>query len=97
MDSLACYKARWVVHGFTQQQGVDYEETFSLVIKPATIRVVLSLATSRDWLIHQLDAKNAFLHGNLLEKVYAQQYVGFVSPSHPDHVCLLNKSLYGLK
>jgi hypothetical protein len=95
--SLARYKARWVVHGFTQQHGVDYEETFSPVIKPATIRVVLSLAASRDWPIHQLDVKNAFLHGDLLEKVYAQQPAGFVSPSHPDYVCLLNKSLYGLK
>jgi hypothetical protein len=95
--SLARYKARWVVRGFTQQHGVDYEETFSPVIKPATIRVVLSLAASRDWPIQQLDVKNAFLHGDLLEKVYAQQPAGFVSPSHPDYVCLLNKSLYGLK
>ncbi|WVZ91395.1 hypothetical protein U9M48_037575 [Paspalum notatum var. saurae] len=95
--SLARYKARWVVRGFTQEQGVDYDETFSPVIKPATIRVVLSIATSSSWPIHQLDVKNAFLHGNLAETVYCVQPSGFTDPTHPNHVCKLNKSLYGLK
>jgi hypothetical protein len=67
--SLSRYKARWVVRGFSQQHGVDYEETFSPVVKPATIRVVLSLATSHSWPIHQMDVKNAFRHGNLQETV----------------------------
>jgi hypothetical protein len=97
MGSFARYKVRWVVRGFTQEHGVDYEETFSPVIKPTTIWVVLSIATSKDWPIHQLDVKNAFLHGNLTEIVFAQQPCGFVSPSHPDYVCKLQKSLYGLK
>jgi hypothetical protein len=61
------YKARWVLHGFTQRPGVDYDETFSPVVKPATVRTVLTLAHSRDWPIHQLDVKNAFLHGTLSE------------------------------
>jgi hypothetical protein len=56
--SLARYKAWWVVRGFMQQHGVAYEETFSPVIKLATIRVVLNIATSRYWPIHQLDVKN---------------------------------------
>jgi hypothetical protein len=95
--SLARYKARWVVRGFTQQARVDYGETFSPVVKPATIRVVLALATSQNWPINQLDVQNAFLHGNLHETVYSQQPSGFVDPQMPNHVCHLHKSLYGLK
>ena len=72
------------MHGFSQQQGLDYDETFSHVVKPATIRTVLSLAVSNDWPIHQLDVKNAFLHGTLNEVVYCQQPPGFVDPAHPD-------------
>ena len=95
--TLVRYKARWMVRGFTQQPGVDYGETFSPVVKPATIRVVLSLATASNWPIRQMDVKNAFLHGDLVETVYCQQPSGFVDSTHPTHVCRLNKSLYGLK
>jgi len=95
--SLDRYKARWVLRGFSQQPGVDFEETFSPVVKPATIRTVLSLAISSNWSIHQLDVKNAFLNGTLEETVYSQQPSGFIDPTFPQHVCKLNKSLYGLK
>ena len=95
--SLARYKARWVVRGFNQQFGIDYSDTFSPVIKPATVRVVLSIAVSSSWPIHQLDVKNAFLHGNLSETVYCTQPSGFVDSTNPNLVCKLNKSLYGLK
>jgi hypothetical protein len=95
--SLDCYKARWVLRGFTQRHGVDYDETFSPVVKFATVRAVLSLALSHDWAIHQLDVKNAFLHGTLTETVYCSQPTGFVDADRPDLVCRLNRSLYGLK
>ncbi|KAJ9542336.1 hypothetical protein OSB04_028842 [Centaurea solstitialis] len=95
--SFERYKARLVGDGKTQQVGVDCGETFSPVVKPATIRTVLSLALSNAWPIHQLDVKNAFLHGELNEVVYMHQPMGFRDLNHPDHVCLLRKSLYGLK
>ncbi|GJY59736.1 ribonuclease H-like domain-containing protein [Tanacetum coccineum] len=63
----------------------------------ATIRTVLSLAVSRDWPIHQLDVKNAFLHGHLSETVYMHKPLGFVDPNKPNYVCHLQRSLYGLK
>ena len=95
--TLARYKARWVVHGFSQRPGIDYDETFSPVVKPATIRLILHLAISSNWPILQLDVKNAFLNGYLDEVVYCQQPPGFVDVSRPDHVYRLHKSLYGLK
>ncbi|GJU07085.1 ribonuclease H-like domain-containing protein [Tanacetum coccineum] len=63
--SLSRYKAQLVTNGSNQQQGIDCDETFSPVVKPAIIHTVLSLAATRDWLIHQLDVKNAFLHGHV--------------------------------
>lgn len=95
--SLDRYTARWVLHGFTQRLGVDYDETFSPVVKSATVRIVLSLALSQNWPVHRLDVKNAFLHGTLSEIVYYSQPSSFVDSTHPDFVCRLNKSLYGLK
>jgi len=95
--TLEQYKARWVLRGFTQRPGIDFDETFSPVVKPATVRTVLSLSLSRSWPIHQLDVKNAFLHGNLSETVYCSQPTGFEDSAHPDYVCRLNRSLYGLK
>jgi histone deacetylase 1/2 len=71
--SLERYKARWLLRGFTQRPGIDFTETFSPVVKPATVRTVMSLALSRSWPIHQLDVNNAFLQGTLSETVYYAQ------------------------
>lgn len=78
-------------------QGVDCDETLSLVVKPATVRAVLSIALSHSWSIQQLDVKNAFFHGHLHKTMYMHQTLGFKDPKYPDHVYLLQKSLYGRK
>nr|GEU91511.1 hypothetical protein [Tanacetum cinerariifolium] len=81
----------------SQLAGIDIDETFSPVVKPATICTVLGLAISRHWPVHQLDVKNAFLNGYLSETVYMQQPPGFRDSHHPDYVSLLQRSLYWLK
>lgn len=97
--SISRYKARLVAKGFHQVADIDYSETFSPVIKPVTIRVLLTLALANNWVIRQLDINNAFLHGLLTKEVLMEQPCDFcVSQSTTAPlVCKLKKTLYGLK
>jgi histone deacetylase 1/2 len=90
--SLKPYKARWVLRGFTQCPSVDFNETFSPVVKPTTVRTVMSVALSRQWPVHQLDMKNAFLHSTLSKTVYCMQPSVFEDSTRPGFVCRLNRS-----
>jgi hypothetical protein len=91
--TLERHKGLWVICGFKQRWGIDFKQTFSPIVKPGTIHTMLHLAASHNWPINQLNIKNVFLHGELAEHVYCLQPVGFIDDTHPDHVCLLSKSL----
>ncbi len=90
------YKARLVAKGYEQEAGVDYNEVYAPVSKHATMRSVLSLVAAKDWELHQLDIKTAFLHGELEEDIYIQQPPGY-EEGGPAVVCKLKKALYGLR
>ena len=96
LKSDRCYKVRLVAKGFTQVQGIDYEETFSLVVRYESIRYLLTHATLQDWEIKAMDVKLAYLHGVLEEEIYMEQPGGFIEQGE-DKVCRLVCSLYGLK
>ena len=92
------FKARLVAKGYTQTYGIDYMETFALVAKINTIRILISLAVNLDWPLHQFDVKNAFLHGDLPKEIYMELPSGRNMQSEGGkHVCRLKKALYGLK
>ncbi|GJY60113.1 PLAC8 family protein [Tanacetum coccineum] len=95
--SVERYKARLVARGFSQQYGLDYDETFSPVAKLTTVRVLLALAASKSWNLWQMDVKNVFLHGELDREIYMNQQIGFQSQDHPEYVATIEKSSYGLK
>jgi len=90
-------KARLVVQGYTQIEGVDFDETFAPVARLESIRILLSVACHLDFKLYQMDVKSAFLNGVLQEEVYVEQLKGFQDPYHPHHVYKLKKALYGLK
>lgn len=96
-DPALAKKSRLVAKGFTQRPGIDYHSTFSLVVKTATIRLLLNLAVQYDWPLRQLDINNAFLQGRLDDEVYMKQPPGFEDPDRPDYICKLRKAIYGLK
>ena len=89
------YKARLVAKGYSQILGMDYIDVFSPVVRLETIRVLLALATIKDWEIQQTDVKGAYLNGTLKEEIYMCQPKGYNDSTK--RVCQLNKTLYRLK
>ena len=91
---ISRFKARWVVRGFEQQQGIDFSETFASVVRQKTYRVLFALAAIHDWEIEQMDVKTAFLYGPIDTEVFVELPTGFTKDGT---VCRLRKALYGLK
>jgi hypothetical protein len=95
--SIEKNKARFVSRGFSQKEGIDYEETFSPVSRYTSIRTIIDLAANKKWNLHQMDVKTTFLNGVIEEEVYIEQPQGFEVQYMKNHVCKLKKDLYGLK
>lgn len=95
--SIQTFKARLVIQGFSQRQGVDYFDTYAPVARITSIRILFALASIHNLPIDQIDVKTAFLNGDLNEEVYMKQPEGFVLPGNEHKVCKLKRSLYGLK
>ncbi|KAL0544097.1 hypothetical protein IC582_019208 [Cucumis melo] len=100
IDEIGCVtknKARLVAQGYTQVEGVDFDETFAPVARLEVIRLLLGISCIQKFKLYQMDLKSVFLNGYLNEEVYVAQPKGFVDSEHPKHVYKLNKALYGLK
>jgi hypothetical protein len=91
------YKSRWVVRGFEQREGLDYNDTFASVVKPMSYKLLFAIAAAYDLEIEQMDVKTAFLYGDIDVEVYVEQPDGFNESGQSDKVCKLRKALYGLK
>ena len=95
-DSIMKYKVRFMAKGFSQKEGIDYEETFTPVARYSSIRTIISLAAEMGWHVHQMDIKTAFLNGVKEEEVFIAQPEGFDVENRERHVCRLQRALYGL-
>ena len=90
-------KARLVAQGYSQMEGIYYDETFAPVARMESIRILLTLTCHLKFKLYQMDVKTTFLNGLLKEDVYVAPPKGFIDPHFPDHVMCLKKALYGLK
>jgi hypothetical protein len=95
--SVEKYKERFVARGFSQVEGIDYEETFYPVARYTSIHTIIALDASIGWKLHQMDVKTTFLNGEIEEEVYIEKLDGFMIHEQKSHVCRLKKALYGLK
>jgi hypothetical protein len=95
--SIEKYKERFVACGFSQKEGIDYEETFAPVVRYTLIRTIIALAAKMKWKLHQMDMKTVFLNAVIEEEVYIEQPQVFEFEDRKSHVCRLNKALYRLK
>jgi hypothetical protein len=95
--SIEKYKERFAACGFSQKEGIDYEDSFAPVARYSSIRTIIALATKMKWKLHQLDVKTTFLNGIIEEEVYIEQPQGFEVEDRKSNVCKLKKSMYGLK
>ena len=90
-------KARLVVQGYNQEEGIDYDENFAPVARIEAIRLLIAFASHMEFTLYQMDVKSAFLNGLLQEEVFVKQPPGYENNDFPDHVYKLDKALYGLK
>jgi hypothetical protein len=95
--SIEKYKVRFVARGFSQKEGIDYEEAFAPMARYTSIRTIIALAAKMKWKLYQMDVKTAFLNGIIEKVVYIEQPQGFEVEDKKSHVCRLKKALYGLK
>ena len=90
-------KVRLVALGYSQIEGLEFDETFAPVLKHQSLRILLAIANEEDLHVHQMDVTTAFLYGELEEEIYISQPNGFSIPGEENKVCKLNQSLYDLK
>ena len=97
VSAIVKHKARLVARGFVQREGIDFEEVFAPVARMESVHLLLALAVAKDWRVHQLDVKSAFLNGELAKTVFVSQPPGFAVKGAEHRVLRLCKALYGLR
>ena len=91
------HKAKFVSRGFSQKEGINYDQTFSPVDRYSSIKAIISISLAMGWKLHHMDVNITFLNGIIKEKFYIEQLEGFIVHEKYSHACKLKKELYGLK